>query len=71
MLKFLSSLVISASLVLAPIGVVAQTVQGGEWEEGAQIQWVCTPKAKGSIPFAIKLSSGQIYKGVISCGNSV
>lgn len=71
MIKFLSALLVSASLVLAPINLVAQTVQGGAWEDGAQFQWVCAPKAKGIIQFAFKAPSGQIYKGEISCGNSV
>lgn len=68
MFKFLSSIVVSLSLILAPVNAVAQEVFQGGWEDGVEIRWVCPPKTQGAIPFAIKLPTGEIYKGTLSCG---
>lgn len=71
MFKTILSVVISLSLILSPINAVAQEVFQGGWEDGVEIRWVCPPKTKGEIPFALRLPSGEIYKGVLSCGQPV
>lgn len=71
MIKMLSAILVSVSIILAPINAFAQEVFEGGWEDGVEIRWVCPPKTQGAIPFASKLPTGEIYKGTLSCGFAV
>lgn len=58
-------------LAVAPFGAFAQTVQEGEFPNGAVIQWICHPKANGQLQFRLITPEGQAYQGVLSCGEPI
>lgn len=65
----LSKLLVVAAFVAAP--VVAGEVQQGHWEDGSAIAWQCSNKHNLSVHFAFKTKEGQVYQGVMSCGETI
>lgn len=65
-----SKLLLSATLVVMPVAA-APGVQTGEWEDGSAMAWQCSNKQNVAVKFAFKTKEGQIYQGVLTCGETI
>lgn len=65
----LSKLLLSATLVAIP--AVAGDIQTGQWEDGTAIAWQCSNKLNIAVQFAFKTKDGQVYQGILACGETI
>ena len=66
----LHKILLSLSLLAFP-AMAAQAVRTGEWEDGSAVAWMCSSNANVAVKFAFKTKEGQVYQGVMSCGDTI
>jgi hypothetical protein len=66
----LSKLLLTLALVALPVAA-ADNVQTGNWEDGSAIAWACQSKQFNKVVFAFKTKEGEVYQGVLTCGDTI
>lgn len=46
-------------------------VYDGTFPNGAQLKWICKPGTSGAVKFQLVTPSGEMYGGILSCGQEV
>jgi len=66
----LSKMLLTATLVALPVAA-ADGVLTGQWEDGSAIAWQCASKQNNKVLFAFKTKEGDVYQGVLTCGDTI
>ncbi len=65
-----SKILLTTALVALPVAA-ANGVQTGQWEDGSAIAWQCSNKQNIAVKFAFRTKEGEVYQGVLTCGETI